>query len=184
MRPDLADFVGGSGLYTSLPVGRDGQIINYLADATNGVAWRLRYRAASTSLYKWELIGGSGLYAAVETNETIGAAPGWFNLTTVGPDITLPLAGDYDVEFGCQLTSVQNQSSALMGIAYGTAWGTHIYATNMQVNVASGTIVNVARSGRLTGAAAAALLRARYYSAGGAHQWSSRYLRVLPVRVG
>src|SRR4030095_11342304 len=36
----------------------DGQEIYYLADATNSVIWHLRYRAGSSSAYKWEFIGG------------------------------------------------------------------------------------------------------------------------------
>ena len=185
MRMDAADMLGARPqLFASLPAAaRDGDEIYYLADSVNGIIWHLRYRE-STSGYRWELIDGGYLYSAVEATQTIGAAPGWFDLTTAGPDVTLPLAGDYDIDFGCQVIPAQNQSSALMGIAYGAAWSTSLASTNMQVNVATGTIVSVARSVRFTGAVAAALLRARYYSAGGAHQWGGRYLRVRPVRVG
>lgn len=81
-------------LVTTLPSGpKDGMEINFLADATNGVVWRLKYRAGATS-FKWEFIGGSALMSA--------AGGSVFPITGNGSDagvaFTLPLAGDYDAE--------------------------------------------------------------------------------------
>lgn len=84
---------------TSLPGSpEDGQLINFLADATNGIVWPLRYRAASASAYKWETVGGgAALYSAVDADNAIGAGVTTYSdLANVGPSITLPLAGDYD----------------------------------------------------------------------------------------
>lgn len=88
-------------LVTALPGGAvDGQEIYYLADATNGVIWHLRYRLGSGSPYKWEFLGGPPLIA-----RSIGRATQTFalkQLTYAAPpspvSLTLPaLAGDYDV---------------------------------------------------------------------------------------
>jgi hypothetical protein len=63
----------------------NGQIIDYLADATNGVV-RLRYRAAAPVAYKWEFVGGSPLEnessaAGTRASATYGDLTG----TGVGP---------------------------------------------------------------------------------------------------
>lgn len=82
---------------TSLPTSPiDQQECVYIADATNGIKWHLRYRAASASLYKWEVIGGEGLIA---TNNTTagGSSTSYFDAAC---SIVLPLAGDYLIGHG------------------------------------------------------------------------------------
>ena len=89
---------------TSLPsTPYDGQIIYYQADAANGVIWQLRYNASSSSAYKWEFISGASLYNIVGSNvygswESYNSLT-YGNLATVGPSITVPLAGDYMCDF-------------------------------------------------------------------------------------
>lgn len=80
---------------TSLPGSPvDGQEVYYVADATNGVLWHLRYNAAGGS-YKWEFVGGAGLQSGpsgfMTRTTTVEAA------LTSGPTIVLPLKGEYHV---------------------------------------------------------------------------------------
>src|SRR4051812_17764974 len=92
-------------LVSSLPVGPvDAQEIYYLADAANGVVWHLRYRAASASTYKWEFVGGAQLIDEIATEES-GTSGTYGALTTPGPSITVPLAGDYDVTITARITA-------------------------------------------------------------------------------
>src|ERR1044072_3502368 len=42
-------------------------------------------------------MGRPSMRAAVDTSETGSSAGTFFDLTTVGPTITIPLAGDYDI---------------------------------------------------------------------------------------
>lgn len=87
---------------TALPGSpRDGQVIDYVADATAGVVWRLRYRAASASAYKWEFVGGSPRFAYVSGLATITTSATTFTSTamTGGPTLTAPLSGEYDVRY-------------------------------------------------------------------------------------
>jgi hypothetical protein len=83
-------------LVTSLPGSPvDGQECYYLADATLGIVWHLRYRSASASSYKWEWVGGSRIYVVS------GVANNDFTTTSyvaTATNLTLPLAGDYEVE--------------------------------------------------------------------------------------
>lgn len=85
---------------TSLPVSPiDGQECKYLADATNGIVWHLRYRAASASTYKWEYVGGSGLYTAWSGDQslTVDNAGGTWRTYAFLPSLSVPFAGDYTV---------------------------------------------------------------------------------------
>jgi hypothetical protein len=84
---------------TSLPTGPiDQQECVYVADITAGIKHHLKYRAASTSSFKWERIGGPPLHASSAID--IAPASGtWLEPSPVCR-VTLPLAGDYMVEYG------------------------------------------------------------------------------------
>jgi len=90
-------------LVSTLPASPvDGQEIHYLADATNGVIWHLRYRVAATGSYKWEFVGGPPLTAGLGNHNLPGfldfAAGNIFPASGANgnnPTITIPLAGDY-----------------------------------------------------------------------------------------
>jgi len=86
-------------LVTSLPSNAiDGQEVRYLADNTNGIIWNLRYRAGSSSSYKWEFIGGHPLMAYDSTQYNTTST----TLTRPGSSqITIPLAGDYSFDGSC-----------------------------------------------------------------------------------
>jgi hypothetical protein len=83
---------------TSLPTSGlvDGQDYYYVADATNGVVWHLKYRTAEAGANKWMFVGGSKLMAsAASTAATSGAYAAFAALS-----ITVPRSGDYIVGFG------------------------------------------------------------------------------------
>lgn len=74
------------------------------AMATDGVVWHLRYRSASSSAYKWEVVGGSGLLVTTANEDTMSGnsnSPdaGYVENTTT-TRLTMPLAGDYEFDFG------------------------------------------------------------------------------------
>src|SRR5262252_441821 len=110
-------------LYTSLPASPvDGQVIDYLADATNGVVWRLRYRAASSSSYKWEFIGGPPLHKEYLAYESFASyQPNtWGGISANDPSVTVPLAGDYDT-VATGVMSVNSVAATIyMGLKVGT----------------------------------------------------------------
>src|SRR4051794_15998509 len=72
----LAALAAQQVLVSALPSSpSDGQVVNYLADGTNGIVWRLRYRAASGSAYKWEYVGGGFLRVGFTAESKTAAAP-------------------------------------------------------------------------------------------------------------
>jgi hypothetical protein len=99
---------GGHEVVTTLPGAPfNGQEVLYLADAAGAYggpyAWLCRYRAtnpdgsANTAASKWDVIDDAHpLDRRVDTSETTGGT-GYTDLATVGPAITLPVVGDWDV---------------------------------------------------------------------------------------
>jgi hypothetical protein len=103
----------GTGIptVTSLPGSPvDGQQVYFIADNTKGVIWHLRYRAASSSAFKWEFVGGppirNGLGSVVKVATTAYAQ------MSLAISLVAPLSGDYEV----QLTGNRIQNNAV-GVA-------------------------------------------------------------------
>lgn len=175
-------------LVSSLPVSPvDAQEIYYLADATNGIVWHLRYRAASASTSKWEFVGGSELLNEVTAQESTTSAA-YADLTTVGPSVTVPLAGDYVVEIGARMWGDTVNNSAGMSYAIGATAAAVADGIETYTNAAAtfvGPATNVGRPRVKTGLAAATVLRAKYrLTASGSAVFHNRWMRVKPVRVG
>lgn len=180
-------------LVTSLPTTPyDGQVIDFLADATNGIIWRLRYRAASASSYKWEFLGGSSLFSQVMTAQSSSTFNTWLNLTTAGPQITLPtgLGGDFAWRMGCTMNAVPPGGSAFMGLAVNATapgFGAQPWPERSAQGAGSATAEDmVASSGQLSSVAAAAVLKAQYYisASTGTVTFGARFLEIRPIRVG
>jgi hypothetical protein len=102
----------GPSKVTTLPANPvDGQEVYYVADAANGVLWRLCYNAASASVSKWEFVGGPELVAGTDGgggNTTLGAA--YTETLLTNPGIVLPLRGDYDLR--CLLGGFMSSAAA------------------------------------------------------------------------
>jgi hypothetical protein len=180
---------GGVSLVAALPsVPYDGQEVAFLADANNGVLWHLKYRTGSSSPYKWEWVGGSALFAEVvaganTVNQTTygdPAQPG-------GPNIALPLAGDYEVTIGMEADrpTVAN-GVTFMSYAIGVIAAVDADAIRLtQYDAPSpGPGANISRTRRKNGLGAVTLA-AKYrtnvnYTSG----FYSRWMRALPIRLG
>lgn len=167
----------------------DGQKFAYIADATNGVIWHLRYRSASASIYKWEFVGGPNLSSAVDTLQQ-NTTTGWQNLATDGPSVTLPLAGDYLISIGAlQSTSDGNAQVAAIGFASGNTTPAStdqaifhpIWAANAQTGYCQFYLER-----NVTGVSASTAYKLRYFVANAAsgHNFLNRRITAAPVRVG
>lgn len=176
------DAVSGPSYVTSLPGSPvDGQEVYYAADATNGVIWHLRYRSGASGSYKWEFVGGSALTATVLTAETrTNAAYG--DLTTVGPSITNPLAGDYEISHGITASS-SSESFILASLNIG---GTISDNESVAVSGSSGATLysSPARTVIKTGIAASTTIKQQYVSGAHTGTFLRRWLTVRPIRVG
>lgn len=170
---------------TSLPsTPYDGQEVFYVVDATAGIVWHLRYDANVTGSYKWVPVGGGCfMHAQVDTDESTNNA-GFVALSTAGPSITTPLAGDYEIEFGCDSYNTNSGQNNWMCPDVG---GTAANATDAARGTSSGASheTNIQRFLTKTGLAAATGIVSKYgnVAAGTAH-FRVRWLRIRALRVG
>lgn len=111
------------GYGTTLPASpTDGQEYILVDSVTNpSYQWRFRYNAGSASPHKWEFVGGTMLSAIVTTTESRNATT-YGDLATVGPQVTVPRAGEYQIELwshahGGGSTLVQPWIAAKLGAA-------------------------------------------------------------------
>jgi len=174
---------------TSLPAGYDGQEVffqsttagtgggstNTMADV--GAVWRLRYRSAATGSYKWEFVGGSALYNAVDTSQSLTAGSGYQNLATVGPIITAPVAGVYNVQLSC-LTQDSAGSNGTGVSVNDAAPATDLLFTATFVGFSSP--LSALGEVTLTSGQTARIK----YERNSTSTWSKRRLRITPIRVG
>ena len=180
-----------SDIVTSLPGSPiDGQVIYYNADATNGVVWQLRYRSASASAYKWEFVGGNELSAIVLTKQTSLTTNTYSDLTTVGPTVTAPLAGDYVITWSSQIGALVGASN-FIGVGVSVAAvdpGTYDYGTSLLSvgQVPINTAIVVTTSELKTGIAASSAVKMRYRNNQGVGYafYANRYISICPIRVG
>jgi hypothetical protein len=173
---------------TDLPTSPvDGQTIDYIADAANGVVWRLRYRAASASAYKWEFVGGAPLRTHVDTDETLVEGATYVDPTTPGPSLTLPLAGDYSYAFSAALY-VSGQTTGVGYSAGLSLAGAQPASPDAASGYgATGQVASPGRAGQLLGQPAARVVKLQYNvgtAAGGTAHARWRELQITPVRVG
>lgn len=107
---------------TDLPVeAQDGDEVYYYANADNSVIWHFRFRAKSPSLYRWEFMGGTEYRAENTGTSMTTTSTSYTDLSTVGPTITVPLAGDYRIEWWSQGQNNTGASVNYMGIKVGSA---------------------------------------------------------------
>jgi hypothetical protein len=168
----------------------DGQEINYLADATNGVLWRLKYRAASASAYKWEFVGGGYLYSTnIGASGVTGTGTGFADLSGgTGPDVTVPLAGDYEADFGAEAFNTTAATSVVnLGVGLtGSAGPTFAPVITAAMGSIGGSHIGRAQAvGVLPNLTAGLVVRMRYlYVAISTITYQNRQFRIRPRRVG
>lgn len=87
---------------TSLPVSpSDGnEVLLKVGSGDTAVLWHMKYDASVSDAYKWRFLGGVPLAARVNTGEATSSGT-YTDLATVGPLVTIPYTGVYDVRHGC-----------------------------------------------------------------------------------
>lgn len=179
---EIAPAVPTIPLVTSLPANpADGQEVYFLADSANGVVWHLRYRAASTSPYKWERVGGEALYADADPLVSSGSTS--YVALSGDPAVTVPLAGDYVIDFGAGF-----YNTTLGGVYTSFAVGATGASDNDYIphdpTVTGGFNITGTRKRKKAAVPAGATIAMRFRCGGGTGNWKARYLSATPIRVG
>jgi microcystin-dependent protein len=166
-------------IVTALPVNPQfGEVVTYAADATNGVYWNLQYDASGT--YPWKYIGGSPYVVSTFTGEGT-TSTSYVDLTS-GPQIAIPLAGDFMVDIECSMASTSSAAGA-MSYAVGATGALDNDAIWSQVS-GPGYQNNGSSLRRKTISTAGTILTAKYKSPTGASiTFYNRIFNVTPVRV-
>jgi len=160
----------------------DGVEVYYLADSDNGIVWHFRYRAAGSESYPWEFVGGSSLRSEIATSQTT-TNPAYVDLTTAGPSVTTPLAGDYILHFGSDLNN-SGANYSIAAVKIGAAATVDADAVLAFSGSASGVEVSVSRTMVKTALAASTELKVQYKAGAGTLAAGKRFLYVTPARVG
>lgn len=169
---------------TTLPSGTgfpfDGQEIYFVADATNGIVWHLRYRAAASGSYKWERVGGSPLTSEVATFSNLSPTS-YTNWS--GPAITVPVAGDYEITLGFRPYKFDaGKGTAYMSFAVGATAA--VDADAVQATLDQDTSASVARSLRKNAIPASSALVSQFRASTGTWSPSIAWMQAVPIRVG
>jgi hypothetical protein len=167
----------------------DGQIVDLLVDSAGTYGgpflYRCKYRAATAGAYKWQVIGPPILNAEVLTGQAVTSA-GWANAATVGPDITVPFAGNWEYGFEMWCTNgVATFVDVYPGLSIG---GAAPVAADYNLASMPATLnykVWISRSRVLPGLAAGTLLRVQYGSnPSQSITYTNRRLWARPLRLG
>ncbi len=164
-------------IVTALPANPQfGEVVTYVADATNGVYWDLQYDASGT--YPWKFIGGAVLR---------DYQPGLVTTATssvTSPSLSIPLPGDYRFDYGALVApssagnyaSVQPwwNSTVLPGLSSDQAECAHGVGP-YYASIASGGIVSTLTT---TGT-----VSFRHGSVSGTASFQRRWMEITPVRV-
>lgn len=171
------------GIVETLPTAaggaRKGDLCTYKAAA--GVYWRLTYTGEAE--FPWASVG-EGIPLVDEINTAQGTKSATYTgLATAGPQITVPLKGDYDVEIATQ--QFAGGTNAWMSYKIGATAASNENGIQLAGN--NNAVIWGTRRKRKTGLAASTLLLAQYMNEGaGAIEtiFNFRQMRVWPVRVG
>lgn len=183
MMNEIRDSLRASGgaRTTTLPSLVDESEWNYPADTTNGIVWRLKYNAGSGSAYKWEFVGGSPMFSKIDTSETVVTPTAYTDAPTVGPSVTVPRAGDYEVWIGADFASTQGNTDGFVGVKRGAAATADVDA--MSDHTGSGIHATHSRMLIITGLAASDVLKMQYKTGSLNLVCKNRWMAVRPIRV-
>lgn len=191
MEQGIADAHSGAAVpfVTALPgPATDGQEVNFIADADKGVVWRLKYRAADPSAYKWQFIGGGDLmdYAGATYTQPNAGSGLPASDPPDGPTLTIPLAGEYKVEWG--LKNDGSPSGSLFAyLAYNGVGAPALVGSNYLdwwTEPPNDFSNFLSRRGKFTLSPASKALTVRYAHSAANGKFAERTLFARPVRVG
>lgn len=171
----------GGARTTTLPTLTDENEWLYPADTTNGVVWQLKYNAGSASGFKWEFIGGAPMFTKIDTSETVTTPTVYTDAPTVGPSVTVPRAGDYEVWIGADFASTQGNTDAFIAVKRGAAAAVDL--DSMVDHTGSAIVATHSRMLIITGLAASDVLKMQYKTGSLNVTCKNRWMAVRPIRV-
>jgi hypothetical protein len=167
----------------------DKQEVLYTVDAANGIYWHLRYVAGASGAFKWAFVGGPPLYAEAipDASGSMGSAA-WGTFDANDPRVTVPLAGDYLARTIWGAVPATTTATCAVGVSVGGVNPAFPAAPGnaIAMSIGAGNSGAISFERKLTGLAAATLIRQAYWQNGGTQNVTSRgrSLELTPIRVG
>lgn len=155
----------------------NGDEVALLVDATAGIVWHVKYRSASASAYKWEVLGPALLTSQVDTSEAT-ASTAYVALSTPGPSIVLPRPGDYIIEQGWAGSLTNGQ--AYMSYDIGGTGAIDADAVTAGRPSDAGTLM---RSNFKAGLSNVTLTSKYRIATGVSFNWATRWMKAIPRRI-
>lgn len=178
-----AESIRGVETVSQLPADAvAGDQVLFAAALAGGVVWHLVYRPDGSATYPWVKVGGAPLYAAVDAAE--GSASGsYVDLATVGPSITVPLAGDYRVLFDAEAAGTVATGLYYTSPKFGAAATLDADSVRRQPAGVNFLGAGAPRLLARTVTAAGTVVKLQHRVNAGTGTWQARWLEVDPVRV-
>ena len=158
---------------------KDGQMFGYQVDADT--IWQFRYDSGITDAYKWVFSGGAPVRASVTTAQST-ASTSYVNLATVGPTVTVPLAGDYTISVSSKM-SAASSTAGMMSFEVGATAASDDDALALEMVTAITGFAAASRFSVKTAIAAASALTAKYRISDASVTFAQRVIWAEPIRV-
>ena len=184
---NLFPLINTPPIVATLPTSpSNGQIIVFQTSSmlTDGVAWLLRYNSSNSSSYKWECIGGAPWNKEVTTAETT-TSTSYAALATAGPSVTVPLAGNYIIQYGSiqDYTVITSNRVARHSIDVGATGAVDVDSVATAHPNITGMLQTGMRNIRKTCAAGDAIV-SKYKTGADTVRFQARHLSVIPINLG
>jgi hypothetical protein len=163
----------------------DGQAVIFQTAAmlSDGIAWVFRYDSAGGT-YPWKLVGGGAWVEQVSTAETTTSTT-YADLATVGPQITVPLVGQYIASYGCgqdfSVITANRVAFSALSVAGSTPSDTNSVRSGHPN--ATGLIQSVGTQDVITVSTANSVVKMQYRVGADTGRFRARYLSLIPVHV-
>lgn len=162
---------------TALPEGVDGDEVYF--DTGEGL-WHFRYRPGAGVAYPWVPVGAQApLTDEIDASESTSSGT-YVDLTTTGPSVTVPLPGDYLVEYQARVQGVN--AAGVVSVAVGATAASDDDA--LVSSISNETQDMTLWKWRPKAAAAGDVIAMKYRTSGVSVAFLFRSLRVTPTRVG
>jgi hypothetical protein len=164
-----------------------GQEVYYRCPNAPWPLWHLRYSGGWGDGFEWDFLGGAPLRSTVNTDETFAAGTTYVDSATVGPQITLPLGGDYTYSFSAHIYIVTQTAGGTLSVGLSLAGAQPAIPDIASEYAIAGTPASVGRNGALLAQPSGRVVKMVQQLAvalGGTPHTRMRELQMTPVRVG
>lgn len=156
-------------------------------DVGNGKLWHLKYNAGSASIYKWECMGASDLFAEALADETTTSQV-YTSTGFTAISLLAPYAGEYMVEVGGTIWNDAIGVNTYMSFDIAGGGAADGDAIRFRQSNSAGNIGIITgarcRPKTIVAAGSVVVMRYKHASASGTSHFENRWMKLKPIRIG